>query len=157
MQTHKLVAEIIDEDYALIALHSAMDEIRMVYLLNKILDFRFCRTENDIEYRYSSFMASYFLYKYHDPENMINYFLINNKFKTPTKKVTTSGLFDDTEQIAFLLPELKKVDYFLKIEENVTDQFIAEFLLKLKELPQLNAAYRVQPNLIKNQENLIFE
>jgi hypothetical protein len=55
----------------------------------------------------------------------------------------------------FLLPELKKVDYFLKIESD-DDLELAGIVKKLKSIKSLSTVYVVETETIKSKNNLIF-
>lgn len=55
----------------------------------------------------------------------------------------------------FLLPELKKVDYFLKIESD-DDLQINEIVKNLKSIKSLSTVYVVDTETIKSKNNLIF-
>ena len=55
----------------------------------------------------------------------------------------------------FLLPELKKVDYFLKIESD-DDLDIVTIVKKLKTIKSLSTVYVVETENIKSKNNLIF-
>ncbi len=56
----------------------------------------------------------------------------------------------------FLLPELKKVDYFLKIESDEDDVKITDIIKKLKTIKSLSTVYVVDTETIKSKNNLIF-
>jgi hypothetical protein len=76
------------------------------------------------------------------------------------KKSTGQNLFLDTQvEIAtrvYLLPEFKKVDYFLKIEHQDHFNVRAEVLDKINGIPQISAVYLVDSAKIKSKNNLIF-
>jgi hypothetical protein len=54
----------------------------------------------------------------------------------------------------YLIPELKKVDYFLKIEEASlsTEQIVNA----IHSIDRVEAAYSINTNQIKSKNNLIF-
>jgi hypothetical protein len=56
----------------------------------------------------------------------------------------------------FLLPELKKVDYFLKIESDEDDVKITDIIKKLKTIKSLSTVYAIDTETIKSKNNLIF-
>jgi hypothetical protein len=56
----------------------------------------------------------------------------------------------------FLLPEFKKVDYFLKIEKNNDAMDISNIQLLLNTIDSISAVYIVETNQIKSKNNLIF-
>ena len=56
----------------------------------------------------------------------------------------------------FLLPEFKKADYFLKIE-NIDDTIdVSQIKTTLNTIDSISAVYTVDTNLIKSKNNLIF-
>ena len=76
------------------------------------------------------------------------------------KKSTGQNLFLDAQvEIAtrvYLLPELKKVDYFLKIEHQDTFHQVDQLLSDIKKINQVSTVYVVDPKKIKSKNNLIF-
>ena len=56
----------------------------------------------------------------------------------------------------FLLPEFKKVDYFLKIEKTEETMDIKEIQLLLNTIENISTAYSVDTHKIKSKNNLIF-
>jgi hypothetical protein len=56
----------------------------------------------------------------------------------------------------FLLPEFKKVDYFLKIENIEDSKEIIKIQLLLNTIENISTVYAVETNKIKSKNNLIF-
>ena len=54
----------------------------------------------------------------------------------------------------FLLPEMKKLDFFLKIENS--EMASTEIIKKINSIRSLSAAYSVETSTIKSKNNLIF-
>jgi hypothetical protein len=75
------------------------------------------------------------------------------------KEILNQDLFSNNAlEVAtkvFLLPELKKVDYFLKIESD-DDIKITDIVKKLKNIKSLSTVYVVDTETIKSKNNLIF-
>ena len=95
-----------------------------------------------------------------DEENELFWNLIPNKTKVITKQTQATSLFEETElditTNLYLLPEMKKVDYLLKIEQ-VDDFFDAETLInELQTIKQITTAYKIEQNKLKSKNNLIF-
>ena len=57
---------------------------------------------------------------------------------------------------AYLLPEFKKVDYFLKIENNEEALDLLHIQLLLNTIDNVSTVYMVDTNQIKSKNNLIF-
>jgi len=56
----------------------------------------------------------------------------------------------------YLLPEFKKVDYFLKIENLEETIEVEQIQSLLNTIDSISTAYRVETNKIKSKNNLIF-
>lgn len=69
---------------------------------------------------------------------------------------TSNSLFEQFEQTMFLIPEVKKADFVLKIE---TDDASIEPQTIVKKISSINAvtmSYIIDKNTIKTKSNLIF-
>ena len=71
----------------------------------------------------------------------------NNLFSNISQEVSTK---------VYLLPEFKKVDYFLKIENLEEDLNVAAIQVLLNTIDSISTAYTVETNKIKSKNNLIF-
>ncbi|WP_108804679.1 IPExxxVDY family protein [Aquimarina sp. Aq107] len=152
-----------DDDYDLIAIHSSLASYRLAFALNKYIDLRLFRKDQDIKFEYDAQSASFPLFQYHDHFQYNTYSLLGNKFKTKVKSdsAPTEGLFAEAMEERYvtkhLIPELKNVDYFLKIEAE-TSQFSSKTLTtNLLTIPQIITAYVVDYTQLKSKNNLIFE
>ena len=162
MQSHKMFLEDIYEDpFYLIAIYASIDEYRMAYLLNKLLQLRLKRETRDVDLSYKNFQAMYALYSYKDARNHSTYHLVSNKFKGEAIKILSSGsLFKEEEvspQEIHLVPEYKKADFFLKIEEGIDDKEFRVLVNKINQISQVQAAHVVNIEKLKSKQNLIFE
>ncbi len=162
MLAHKLVLDdIADPPFKLIALHCSVEEYKLAYLLNKHLDLRLARARNDIDYQVKSVRVHFALYTYHDRPNYSSYYLISNSSMGENRSSAPIGSLFGEEELAldrtFLLPEFKKVDYFLKIEEESGSFSERKILNAIKEIPQIATAYLIEEDQIKSKENLIFD
>lgn len=163
MQSHKLVLDsLFDEGYKLIAVHSSLEEYRMAFLLNKVLNIQLARAKKDIDFKHKKVLATYSLYKFYDESNMNSYYLFNNKFRGKNavpQAPALGGLFEGAEEAVttFLVPEYKRVDYMLKIEGDPSEGLVKELVKKINKVPNVGTAYQIEPDQIKNQENLIFD
>jgi hypothetical protein len=84
--------------------------------------------------------------------------LVQNKNEVTTLSTNNQNLFSDSSfevaTKAFLLPELKKVDYFLKIENS--DAELDEIIASMNTISKITTVYSVDSNSIKSKNNLIF-
>ncbi|MBW1298888.1 IPExxxVDY family protein [Aquimarina litoralis] len=164
MAIQRLVLDtILDDDYELIAVHSSLAPYRLAFVLNKYMDLRLFRKKEDVNFEYDMYTANFPLFQYHDHFRYNTYSLLGNKFKTKIKSdtIATEGLFASTATdraiSEYLIPELKNVDYFLKIEAE-TSQFSSKSLIaNLLTIPQIVTAYTVDYTQLKSKNNLIFE
>ena len=158
MALYKLHIEEFDEvDYELIAIHTSLEDYRLAYFLNQKLPIRLKRNQIQIPTKEEDPYFSKYLFE--DEKNDIHWYLIQNKnVFTVEKKETSQNLFTDTNlevstQI-YLLPEFKKVDYFLKIEN--TELETLDILNSIHAIDRIAAAYIIEHNQIKSKNNLIF-
>ena len=74
---------------------------------------------------------------------------------------SSGGLFaemvSEKSTVHYLLPELKKVDYFLKIYSDFDTVPLRKFLSEINEIKQIISAYIVETEHIKAKNNLIFD
>ncbi len=75
--------------------------------------------------------------------------------------MASGGLFGDEihEEVVtkYLLPEFKKVDFFLKIASEYDTKPIRKLLMQLNEIDQVISAFIVEVSEVKSRENLIFD
>ena len=98
---------------------------------------------------------------YFDKEKAISWNLIQNKNEVIQQKNESSqNLFSNVNMEVstkvYLLPEFKKVDFFLKIENLEEGKHITEIQLLLNTIESISTAYSVDTNKIKSKNNLIF-
>jgi hypothetical protein len=85
--------------------------------------------------------------------------LIENKDELLQINPNSSGdLFSEKKEKitanVYLLPEMKKVNYFLKIEN--TTLKLNEIVSALNSIKQISTSYKVEDEQIKSKNNLIF-
>jgi hypothetical protein len=98
---------------------------------------------------------------YFDKEKAISWNLIQNKNEVIQQKNESSqNLFSNVNMEVstkvYLLPELKKVDFFLKIENLEGGMNLTEIQLLLNTIESISTAYTVETHKIKSKNNLIF-
>ena len=121
MALHKLFVDDFDDDmYALIAIHCSIEDFRLAYLLNKALQIKLERSENDIDFDYLK--ASYPIFEWEDKQRQMTWNLVANICKREEDGFVSSGsLFElpYKKLTSFnLIPEMAQVDYFLKIQND---------------------------------------
>ena len=161
MHSHKMLLEVEDEHFFLIAIYSSLEGYKMAYFLNKHLKIKLERTRRDIDFNHTEYDAFYALYSQKDPNSYYSLDLVSNKFKGEPKRILSSGsLFAEEElspQEVNLIPEYDKVDYFLKISEEIHAQEFNKILNRVGQIPRVQAAYAIDVDNLKSKQNLIFE
>ena len=162
MAIHKLDLGEFDEiDYYLIAIHTSLEDYRLAYFINQKLPVNLSKSENEIQIKIKEGEINFSRFYYNDEENTASWNLIQNVNEViHIKDTNTQNLFSNvTMEVAtkaFLLPEFKKVDYFLKIENNEDTLDISNVQLILNTIENVSTVYIVETSLIKSKNNLIF-
>ena len=162
MAIHKLDLGEFDEiDYYLIAIHTSLEDYRLAFFINQKLPVNLSKSENEIQISIKEGETNFSRFYYIDIESTITWNLIQNKSEViQYKKGNTPNLFSGvTMEVAtkvFLLPEFKKVDYFLKIENNDDTMIVSSIQLLLNTIDSISTVYIVDTNKIKSKNNLIF-
>jgi hypothetical protein len=162
MTVHKLDFDDFDEiNYQLVAIHTSLEDYRLAYFINQKLPINLSSNKNEIHINIKEGETKFSRFYYYDKEKQISWNLIQNKSEViQSKKDNNQNLFSDLNMEVstkvFLLPEFKKVDYFLKIDntDEVMDSTAIQLLLKTIE--NIATAYSVDTLKIKSKNNLIF-
>ena len=158
----KLNLDEFDEiDYYLIAIHTSLEDYRLAYFINQKLPINLSKSKNEIQINIKEGETNFSRFQYSDIEKEISWDLIQNKNEViQYKKDNTQNLFSNvTMEVStkvFLLPEFKKVDYFLKIENNEDTMNVSKIQILLNTIDNVSTVYTVDTNQIKSKNNLIF-
>ncbi|MBP6041298.1 MAG: hypothetical protein RLZZ236_1532 [Bacteroidota bacterium] len=161
MAIHKLDLDEFDEiDYHLIAIHTTLEDYRLAYFINQHLPINLSKSKEEILISIKEGETQFSRFYFDDEDNFISWNLIQNKNEVigQKEKINQDLFSNSSQEVAtkvFLLPELKKVDYFLKIESD-DDLEIAAIVKKLKTIKSLSTVYVVETENIKSKNNLIF-
>lgn len=150
---HKISGDFYEDSYALIALHSSMEDYTMVYALNLFLKSNFKRSSEDLDI---SEHVSFPIFEWKDDANDRFWTLITNN-SLQEENLERTDLFKNEPSYTpyHLLPEHATVDYLLKIEHD--DEDLEEDIIKtLLTIPKVMTAYRIEVNTLKSKNNLIF-
>lgn len=74
--------------------------------------------------------------------------------------LSSGSLFEEEEVRPLqvnLVPEYKKVDFFLKIDEELNQKDLNLLVNAISQIPQVIAVYKIDTDLLKSKQNLIFE
>nr|WP_321228815.1 IPExxxVDY family protein [uncultured Psychroserpens sp.] len=160
MALHKLlVDDFYDASFSLIAIHCRLEDYRLAYLLNKHLELNLRRKEHDLDYNY--FDASFAIFEWENEKIDSVWNLVSNVCKKEEAALQSSGsLFANQTTVTRtvnLLPELKKVDYLIKVS-NEHRNFDEKLILnKIQTIPQVITTYSVDIYQLKSKEHLIFD
>ncbi|MFV5694338.1 IPExxxVDY family protein [Flavobacterium sp. LB3P122] len=162
MAIHKLDLGEFDEiDYYLIAIHTSLEDYRLAFFINQLLPINLSKSKNEIQINIEEGETKFSRFFYYDNKKAITWNLIQNKNEViQYKKGIKQNLFSNvTMEVAtkvFLLPEFKKVDYFLKIENIEDTTSVSTIQTILNKIDNIATLYTVDINQIKSKNNLIF-
>jgi len=160
MALHKLlVDDFYDASFSLLAIHCRLEDFRLAYLLNKHLELKLERKPNDLDYNY--FAASFSIYEWENKKLDTVWHLVSNICKKEEAALQSSGsLFEHQTTLTRtfnLLPELKTVDYLIKVSNEYRNFNEKLILNKIQSIPQVITTYSVDIDQIKSKEHLIFD
>jgi hypothetical protein len=144
-----------DHDYALIGIHSILADYRMAYFLNSHLDIQLRRFKNDLDFKFKN--CSFPLYKFEDETAFTSWSLIANKHVF-TQDVSQGGsiLFPEETKNSYLIPEKRRIDFFIKIDGLKDDAALNNTLQRINKINKIIASYAIDPMDLKSRDNLIF-
>lgn len=155
------IEEFDDIDFQLLAIHTSLEDYRLAYFINQVVSVNLAKCNSEINIKNEAGETSFTHFMFEDEKKDVCWNLIQNKTEIlSVKKQRGQGLFAETEnQIVikiYLLPEYRKVDYFLKIENADATENIQTVLSKINKIDRINTAYLIEPEKIKSKNNLIF-
>nr|WP_314836493.1 IPExxxVDY family protein [uncultured Flavobacterium sp.] len=162
MAIHKLDLGEFDEiDYYLIAIHTSLEDYRLAYFINQKLPINLSKNENEIQINIKEGETKFSRFYYYDIDKALSWNLIQNKNEViQHKKDNSQNLFSNTTLEVLtkvhLLPEFKKVDYFLKIDNCDETISVSDVMTLLNTIDNISTVYTVDTNKIKSKNNLIF-
>jgi hypothetical protein len=155
-----LLYEVGMDDLSIIGVYSSYENYRFAFLLNLYLGWQFERLPQDLDIKYKDTFVQFPMYKskYHNGE--VNVFLIANRVTKQEDKRISTGLFDqqvEESRVYKLLPELKHLDYLIKIENEQNIISLDELVKKINQA-DLDASALIIPNKqIKSKGHLIID
>jgi hypothetical protein len=128
-------------DFELLGIVSPIREYRMAWLVNQELEINLVKAD-DLELEFLSSekleIAQYFLSL---PHGFIQ--LLKNK------------ALNSSQQLAYLIPELKNLDYFLLVQDETEQLDLSNFMEKLSRNPLVQSIVRIDISKLKSKENLL--
>lgn len=162
MAIHKLDLGEFDEiDYHLIAIHTSLEDYRLAYFINQKMGLNLSKNKNEIQITIKEGETKFSRFFYDEKKNGVFWNLIQNKNEViQQKKESSQNLFSNIKMEVstkvYLLPEFKKVDYFLKIENLEETMDLTQIQILLNTIENISTVYTVETNKIKSKNNLIF-
>ena len=130
----------IDLDFVLIAVTTSLKDYRICYLINKSLNFNFIKIPDlSVDINQNEGPVLFSLYHYNWEATETDFYFIGNKGSE-----------------GYLIPEMKKADYFLLIKNYIDENDLDNLISALNKIPEVVAAVKIDPKKIKSRENLLF-
>lgn len=130
----------IDLDFVLIAITTSLRDYRICHYINKYLNFDFTKTADlEVDIIQGGAPVYFSLYKYHWESSETDFYFIANKGSD-----------------GYLVPEMRKVDYFMMIKNYIADDELDKMITDLNKIQEIVAAVKIDPKKIKSRENLLF-
>ena len=128
-------------DFELLGLVSPIREYRMAWLINKEMDLNLVKAD-DLELEFLNApkleISQYFLSL---PHGFIQ--LLKNK------------ALNSSQQLAYLIPELKNLDYFLLVQDETEQMQLSTFIDQLAKNSLIQSIVRIDISKLKSKENLL--
>lgn len=128
-------------DFELLGLVSPVKDYKMAWLINRELNLDLVRSE-DVQIEFLSSprleISQYFLSL---PHGYIQ--LLKNK------------ALNTSQQLAYLIPELRNLDYFLLVQDQTQQTSITTFVDHLTKNPFIQSVVRLDISKLKSKENLL--
>jgi hypothetical protein len=138
-RVHKLVSEP-NEQFLLIGIVSHENDYRLSWAFNQYMKMKFIKTESLVINQPKLEENPVFsVFKYEDEESYVMYYLIANKSEN-----------------GFLIPELKNVDYILKISGELKDSMLKDLLVRIKKMEFISTAFKIEDLSSKALKSMVF-
>lgn len=161
MAVHKLHLEEFDEiDYQLIAIHSTLEDYRLAYYINQSLPINLKKGSCNIQISNKEGETQFTRFIFEDSKDIAWNLVQNQNDVFVPSQNSNQGLFAESNNKfsakIYLIPEFKKVDYFLKIENGEVKIDVANITNSIKKIDRVSTVYSVEVEKIKSKNNLIF-
>ncbi|APZ45820.1 hypothetical protein BW723_05700 [Polaribacter reichenbachii] len=155
MQIHSLGSDLCEEEYSLIGIHTALEDFKLAYLLNNKLGTRFYKSKEELNFEINEKETSFSIFNFSNKKYDFEWFLIANSSKRENQKESNELLLT-SETKTYLIPEKKKVDFFIKVSGSLQYNFVEEIINKIKTIDQVITSYAIDKNKLKSKDFLIF-
>jgi len=156
MQIHTLeLDDFSNNNYTLIGIHTTLEEFKLAYSLNQKINTKFIKASYSLDFENKNNNASFPIYEHLNTKFSHNWFLISNQYKNQIEGIQT-GFFSSGDVTTYLIPEKKKVDFFLKLEGDFEYEFILKTLSNINKISEVITSYIIDTNSLKSKDFLIF-
>jgi hypothetical protein len=128
-----------DYDFLLLGIVSREKFHRLVWLINETLGQNFCHTGELELFENEKVMGSFTKYECADELNHLEFVLLENK-----------------DESAYLIPEMRTVDYFMIIKGALDFVEVKSFTQRLQPIDSIQLISEIDPQKLKSKQNLIF-
>lgn len=158
MAVQKLVLDDFMDDlsFSLIGIHCNLEDFKLAYLLNKTLAVNLKRSEHDLTFKNG---ASYSFFEWENEKELKQWSFVSNIYKQEVETTGNTGMLfskEITTRTIPLIPEYKKVNYFLKMCDDTHTVNETKILKIIHNIPQVVTAYIINPEQLMSKGNLIF-
>ena len=130
----------IDLDFVLIAVTTSLKDYRICYLINKYLNFGFVKNADlAVDINKGAEPVYFSKYTYNWEASDTDFYFIANKGSD-----------------GYLVPEMRKTDYFLLIKNYIDEEELDSLISALNKVPEIVTAAKIDPKKVKSRENLLF-
>jgi len=145
----------LDHDYTLIGIHSILEDYHLAYFLNQHLKLHLSRYKDDLDFKSGN--CKFPLYKYEEESTFTSWSLISNKHNFLNEVIVDDrNIFGQETRTSFLIPEKKRVDFFVKIDGLNEEEKLNSTLQKINRIHKVITSYAIDPMELKSRDNLIF-
>lgn len=129
----------LDLDFVLLAITAPLKDYRMCFRINKELHFNLRRIA-DLELIFNTAQEPF----YHS-----RYYFIQDHTGTEFNLLANKG------SEGLLVPEMRKVDFFMLIQNHIDKDELKQVIRGLNRIADVQVALEVDPKKLKSKENLI--
>ena len=160
MKIQKLTLEdSLSIDFECIAIHSSIEDYQLAYLINKHLNLKLKRTKEDLDIHNGHYKFPLFEWhdlKYQNKWNLISNYIFEEVAEIPTKQELFGEQIIQIKKQS-LIPELKQIEYFLRLDQSSNYIDLLSVIKVLNSIPQIVTSYKLDLKKLKHIEHLTLE
>ena len=127
----------------------------MAYFLNQHLKLHLSRYKDDLDFKSGN--CKFPLYIYEEESTFTSWSLISNKHNFLNEVIVDDrNIFGQETRTSLLIPEKKRVDFFVKIDGLNEEEKLNSTLQKINRIHKVITSYAIDPMELKSRDNLIF-